>query len=151
MTPGEIARNYQEAFDFLDTRKQRQVAQLVLLNNLQRGDQNIASTLLITLFNRILSNLYDDKMQVKFIPGEEVDQRKINSINLLAQNDYREMDKAQLDYDWAWDTLFFGSGFMETLQFDKKRKLMKPNVINPLVFGYDPYFSDPQQWRYYRS
>lgn len=145
----EIHTNYNESFDFIYERKKRQVRQLVLLNNLQRGDENIASTMLITLFNRILSNLYDDKIQVKFVPSEEVDQKKINSLNLLAQNDYREMEKDKLDYDWAWDTLFFGNGWVETINFDKKRKLLKPTVINPLAFGYDPYFDEVQDWRYY--
>lgn len=145
----DIYSKYDESFQFLQTRKTRQVSQLVLLNNLQRGDENIASTLLITLFNRILSNLYDDKMQVKFVPGEEMEQRKVNMLNILAQNDYREMNKDKLDYDWAWDTLFFGRGYMETLRFDQKRKIMQPHVINPLVFGYDPFFDNCQQWRYY--
>lgn len=145
----EIWSNYNESFNFLQLRKQRQVKQLILLNNLQRGDENISSTMLITLFNRILANLYDDKMQVKFVPGEEVDQKKVNSLNILAQNDYREMDKARLDYDWNWDTLFFGRGYVETLQFDPVRKIMEPVVINPLVFGYDPYQADSQEWRYY--
>lgn len=145
----EIHSNYNESFDFLYERKKRQVRQLVLLNNLQRGDENIASTMLITLFNRILSNSYDDKIQVKFIPGEEVDQKKINSLNLLAQNDYREMSKDKLDYDWTWDTLFFGNGWMETINFDSKRKILQPTVINPLAFGYDPYFEEVQDYRYY--
>lgn len=145
----DIYAKYDESFQFLQTRKSRQVNQLVLLNNLQRGDENIASTLLLTLFNRIMSNLYDDKMQVKFVPSEELDQKKVNSLNILAQNDYREMDKARLDYDWTWDTLFFGRGYMETLRFDKKQKIMQPHVINPLVFGYDPFFDNPQEWRYY--
>lgn len=145
----DIYSKYDESFQFLQSRKQRQVNQLVLLNNLQRGDENISSTLLLTLFNRILSNLYDDKMQIKFTPGEELEQKKVNSLNVLAQNDYREMDKARLDYDWNWDTLFFGRGYLETLQFDHKRKILKPHVINPLVFGYDPFFDEPQEWRYY--
>lgn len=145
----DIYSRYDESMQFLQTRKQRQVNQIVLLNNMQRGDENIASTLLITLFNRIMSNLYDDKMQVKFVPSEELDQKTVNSLNILAQNDYREMEKAKLDYDWTWDTLFFGRGYMETLRFDHKRKIMQPHVINPLVFGYDPYFDNPQEWRYY--
>lgn len=149
MNAPEIASKYDESFQFLQTRKKRWVNQLVLLNNLQRGDENIASTLLLTLFNRIMSNLYDDKIQTKFIPSEELDQKKVNALNLLAQNDYREMDKARLDYDWSWDTLFFGRGYMETLRFDPKRKIMEPHVINPLVFGYDPFFDNPQEWRYY--
>ena len=145
----DIYSKYMESFYFLQPRKRRQAQQIVLLNNLQRGDENIASTLLLTLFNRIMSNLYDDKMQVKFVPGEELDQKKVQSLNILAQNDYREMDKAQHDYDWTWDTLFFGRGYMETIRFDHERKIMRPCVINPLVFGYDPFFEEPQKWRYY--
>ena len=149
MQCGDIYTKYMESFYFLQPRKRRQANQIALLNNLQRGDENIASTLLLTLFNRIMSNLYDDKMQIKFVPSEELDQKNINSLNILAQNDYREMDKAKLDYDWVWDTLFFGRGYMETLRFDKERKILQPHVINPLMFGYDPFFDDPQQWRYY--
>lgn len=140
---------YDESFYFLQPRKMRQVNQIALMNNLQRGDENIASTLLLTLFNRTMSNLYDDKMQVKFVPSEELDQKKVNSLNILAKNDYREMGMAQLDYDWTWDTLFFGRGYMETLRFDPQKKILQPHVINPLVFGYDPFFENPQDWRYY--
>lgn len=144
-----IQSNYIESFQFLEARKKRQVNQLVLLNNLNRGDQNIASTLLLTLFNRTMSALYDDKIQVKFLPSQGITQDQLNSYNVLAQSDYLEMSKAKHDYDWCWDTLFFGRGYMETYQFDKKRKIMKPHVINPLVFGYDPYFEQVQDWRYY--
>src|SRR3990167_7761130 len=149
ITPKFVQDNYTESFNFLQARKTRQVSQLILLNNLQRGDRNISSTLLLTLFDRLLSSLYDDKMQVKFVPSEEVNQKTINSLNILAQSDYREMDKAKLDYDWVWDTLFFGRGYMETLRFDRKRKIMQPHVINPLMFGYDHYFENVQDWRYY--
>ncbi len=149
MKAADIETRYNESFQFLQTRKRRQASQLVLLNNLNRGDQNIASTLLLTLFNRVLSTLYDDKLQVKFLPSQNITQDQLNSYNMLAQSDYMEMDKAKMDYDWIWDTLFFGRGYCETLTFNKKRKIMEPTVINPLVFGYDPYFEDPQDWRYY--
>lgn len=148
-TVNYIQSSYEESFIFLESRKRRQVSQLVLLNNLQRGDMNIASTLLLTLFNRVLSSLYDDKMQVKFLPSQGINQDQLNSYNSLAQSDYLEMEKAKLDYDWVWDTLFFGRGYCETLRFDKKRKLLQPEIINPLVFGYDPYFENVQDWRYY--
>lgn len=145
----DIYSKYMESFYFLQPRKRRQANQIVLMNNLQRGDENIASTLLLTLFNRTMSNLYDDKMQVKFVPNEELEQKQVQTLNILAQNDYQQMNKKQLDYDWIWDTLFFGRGYMETLRFDPVRKIMQPHVINPLAFGYDPFFSEPQQWRYY--
>jgi hypothetical protein len=140
---------YLESWNFLIAWKRRKVRQLVLLNNLQRGDENIASTLLLTLFNRVLSNLYDDKMQVKFLPSQGITQDQLNSFNTLAQSDYLEMNKGKLDYDWCWDALFFNRGYVETYQFNKKRKIMEPCVINPLVFGYDPYFEEVQDWRYY--
>lgn len=146
---GQVQSNYIESFQFLDTRKKRQVMQLVLLNNLQRGDQNIASTLLLTLLNRCMASLYDDKLQTKFLPSQGITQDQLNAYNILYQSDYIEMGKAKIDYDWIWDTLFFGRGYVETYDFDKRRKIMAPHVINPLVFGYDPYFSEVQQWRYY--
>lgn len=145
----ELKNKYEESQQYLQAKKSRQAMQLALLNNIRRGDQYIASTLLLTLFNRILSSVYDDKIQVKFLPSQGILQEQLNSYNILAQSDYQEMDKAKIDYDWCWDTLFFGQGYVETLQFDKKRKIMKPHVINPLAFGYDPYNAESQDWRYY--
>ena len=144
-----IQDSYEESRNFLVDWKERKVKQIILMNNLQRGDQNISSTLLLTLFNRVLSSLYDDKIQVKFLPSQGITQEQLNSYNVLAQSDYLEMSKAKLDYDWCWDALFFNRGYIETLQFSKKEKIMKPHVINPLVFGYDPYFENVQDWRYY--
>lgn len=146
---GDISTKYMDSFNFLQARKKRQANQLKLLVNLQKGDQSIASTLLLTLFNRALSSLYDDKLQVKFLPSQGINQDQLNAYNTLAQSDYLEMGKAKLDYDWCWDTLFYGRGYMETLKFNKKRKIMEPHVINPLSFGYDPIVSEVQDWRYY--
>ena len=100
MNLADIRSKYEETFEFLQARKKRQVQQLVLLNNLQRGDQNISSTLLLSLFTKTLSALYDDKMQVKFLPSQGIIQEQLNSYNVLAQSDYLEMGKAKIDYDW---------------------------------------------------
>lgn len=140
---------YIESFNFLTAWKRRKVRQLILLNNLQRGDETIASTLLLTLFNRTLSSMYDDKLQVKFLPSQGIEQNQLDAYNVLAQSDYMEMDKPRLDYDWIWDTLFFNRGYCETYHFNKRRKIMEPQIINPLVFGYDPNFEAVQDWRYY--
>jgi hypothetical protein len=149
MTPQKIQSYYQESFEFLQARKKRQAAQLVLLSNLRRGDQNISSTLMLTLFDRVMSSTYDDKMQIKFLPSQGILQEQINAYNILAQSDYQEMGKAKLDYDLTWDTLFFGRGYIETIRFDKKKKILQPEVINPLNFGYDPYNEKVENWRYY--
>ena len=149
MNIAHIQTCYQESFEFLQERKRRQANQLVLLSNLRRGDANIASTLMLTLFDRVMAGIYDDKIQVKFLPSQGINQNQINAYNTLAMSDYQEMGKAKLDYDWCWDTLFFGRGYMETIRFDMKKKIMQPHVINPLNLGYDPYFESPKDWRYY--
>src|SRR3990167_10466883 len=114
MTVQEISTKYQESSQFLQARKKRQAEQIKLLSNMRRGDTAISSTLMLTLFDRIMSATYDDKIQVKFVPSQGITQDQINSYNVLAQSDYQEMGKAKLDYDLTWDTLFFGRGYIET-------------------------------------
>ena len=145
----QLRDQYSEGYDFLSARKIRQVAQLGLMNNLQRGDQNISSTTLFSLFNRVHSSLYSDVITVKFIPPEDSDNKKTETLNKLQQNDYREMEKWKLDYDWIWNTAFYGDGFCETIKWDKKRKMLVPEIVNPLMMIYDPYFAEPDEWRYY--
>lgn len=145
----QVMDEYTEGQSFLEKRKQRWVNQLVLYNNLQRGDERIASDMLPTFFNRVFSNLYDDQMQVGFLPAEDGDYKKVEALRKLSTHDYQEMEKAMLDYDWLWDACWFSRGYIETMDFDLDRKLLVPSIVNPLVMTYDPYFADPQQWRFY--
>src|SRR5437762_427623 len=116
-----VREDFIEARDFVAKRKSVQVEQLKLFNNLQRGDELIASDLLHTFFNRAVSDLYDDKMQVKFVAGEDSDRRKTETLGTVAISDYQEMGKRVLDYDWLWDTLFYGEGYADTIRWDKRR------------------------------
>lgn len=145
----QIKSEYEEGRSYLEPKKTRWVAQLQLLNNLQRGSQNIASTTLYSFFNRVFSSLYSNVMTTKFIPGNDVGMKATEGLNKLQISDYQEMSMDMLQWDWTWDACFFGRGYLETLNYDKKRKLMMPTVLNPLFFSYDPYFSDVQKWRYY--
>jgi len=145
----QINFEYEEGRSFLENKKLRWVDQLKLMNNLNRGDESIASTMLFSYFNRVHSNLYEPKLQVKFEPNQDGEMSNVASLNKLATADFQEMNMELIEYDWTWDACFFARGYCETLVFDKKRKLMIPNVLNPLMFGYDPYFSKPQDWRYY--
>jgi len=144
-----IELEYNESQDTLRAKKLNWVQNLVLFNNLQRDDQTIASTLLFSYFNRVLSNLYSDVLQATFVPSEDSDYKKTEACNKLYQNDYQEMEMGKLEYDWIWDACFFGEGYMETLVFNKRKKIMEPHVLNPLYVGHDPFFEDPKQWRYW--
>jgi hypothetical protein len=145
----QIKTEYNEGSDFLINKKQGWVDVLSLLNNLQRGDENISSTMLFSFINRIHSNLYNAKIQVKFEPNQDGEMGNVEMINKMAQFDYQEMDMETIEYDWLWDALFFARGYCETIKFNKRKKLMEPFVINPLMFNYDPFFEEVQDWRYY--
>lgn len=148
-TVHQIQDEYEEGQNFLRPKKQRWVKQLVLMNNLRRGEQNIASTSLFSYFYRVIANLYDDHPGADFIGSEDSDYKAMEALKKLWINDYEEMDMPLLDYDWLWDAGFFGEGYLETLRFSKERKLLLPNVLNPLTFSHDPKFSDCQKWRFY--
>lgn len=140
---------YEEGRSYLEPRKTRWTRQLILMNNLQRGEGNIASTTLYSFFNRVFGSLYQNTMSVKFTPGNDAELQAVDSLNKLAISDAQEMGKSMIDFDWLWDACFYGRGYVETLNWNKEKKLMIPEVINPMFFSYDPYFSDPQKWRYY--
>lgn len=145
----QIRSEYEEGRSYLEPRKTRWTRQLMMMNNLQRGEGNIASTTLYSFFNRVFGALYSNTMSVKFVPGNDAELYATASLNKLAVSDSQEMDKPMLDFDWLWDACFYGVGYVETLKWNKKRKLMEPEVVNPMFFSYDPYFSNHQEWRYY--
>lgn len=149
VTTTQVASEYEEGQNFLRTKKLRQVRQLILMNNLRRGDQNISTTMLFSYFNRVFSNLYSDKNTITFLGSDDSEYRTVEMLRKLQENDTQEMEKALIDYDWLWDTLFFARGYCETLNFDTKRKILQPEILNPLMLVYDPFFSNVQSWRYY--
>lgn len=145
----QVRSEYEEGRSYLEPRKTRWSQQLRMLNNLQRGEGNIASTTLYSFLQRVFGSLYSNTMTVKFTPGNDAEIQSTESLNKLAISDAQEMDKSMIDFDWLWDTCFFGRGYVETLVWNAARKLLEPSVINPMFLSYDPYFSDPQEWRYY--
>lgn len=145
----QVKNEYEEGRSYLEPRKTRWTRQLVLMNNLQRGEQNVASTMLPSYFNRVFAGIHSNTPTVKFVPGNDAELYATESLNKMAVADAQEMNKPMLDYDWDWDTCFYGAGYLETLKWIKSRKLMQPEVINPMFFQYDPYFSEVQDWRYY--
>jgi hypothetical protein len=144
-----VMTEYNEGQDYLRAKKLKWVQQLILMNNLARDEQSISSSMLPSFFNRVFSNLYSDVLQTTFMPAEDSDYKKTETLNKLQQSDFKEMEMWLLNYDWTWDACFFAEGFIETLNFDKKRKVMKPEVVNPLYMVQDPFFSDVKKWRYY--
>lgn len=145
----QIRSEYEEGRTFLETKKLRWVDQLKLLNNLARGSETIASTMMFSYFTRVVGNLYEPKKQVKFVANEETELKNAETLNKLSDSDFQDMDMETIEYDWTWDAGFFARGYLEMLYFDKKNKIPRPEVINPLAFQYDPMFPKVKDWRYY--
>lgn len=145
----QIQNEYQEAFNFFQTRKKRWVQQLVLFSNLGKPDENISTSANYSFFNRVVSSLYDGQMKVTFVPPESTDFKRVEMLNKLAQNDYQEMGLKMVNYDEIWSCAAYSKSYTDTLNYDKKRKVMVPEVISPLYFFSDPFGRQPKTWRYY--
>ena len=111
---------------------------LKLYNNQRRDKGAIGDPLLFTIHQTILSSIYDDKIKVSFEPREGGDVEVAENLNHLAIYDYKLMKMDQIEYEWDWDTLFFGRGLCMLMEFDGKKKCPIPEIIDPLTFYRDP-------------
>lgn len=147
----QIKTEYEEGMNFLQNKKQGWTRQDSLMNNLQRGDETISATMMFSFINRVHSNLYNPKIQVKFEPNQDGEMGNVEMINKMAIFDFQEMGMDLIEYDWLWDSLKYGRGYCETIRFNKRKKLMEPIVLNPYMVNYDPFFDSCQDWRYYNK
>ena len=99
--------------------------------------------LLFTVHQTVLASLYNDTLSVDFLGREEGDAEQAENLTLLAQFDYDAMKKSQIDYDWDWDTCFFGWSLVLFMEFDRKTKTPMPEVIDPFTVLRDPNAVSP--------
>lgn len=111
---------------------------LKVYSNQRRQKTAVGDPLLFTVFQTIFASLYDDKLMIHFEPREAGDIDTADNLNQLSDYDYQKMEKDILDYDWIWDTLFFGRGFVFMGEFDRKRKIPIPEVTSPFSILRDP-------------
>lgn len=110
---------------------------LKLYNNQMRDTDKVGEPLLFTIFNSLYASLYDDRMSVSWRARTEDDIKVEQNLNDLAEYDYDEMGKDQLDAQQLWDALFYSYGLIDMIGFNAKTKTPSPNVIDPQTFMYD--------------
>lgn len=135
-------KEYKISKDYIRPFIEKNLGYLKLYNN-QRKDPSLAgSDLLFTSFQTVLASLYSDELSVEFSPKESGDIETAANLTTLAKNDYDLMQKAQVDFDWDFDTCFFGDGYLLFEKFfrDPKKSIMVPlpKAIDPMVFAHDP-------------
>lgn len=111
---------------------------LKLYNNQRRDKAAVGDPLLFSVFNTVFASLYNDRLSVAWQPREEGDIETAENLNDLAEFDYGEMGKDVLDYEWDWDTCFFGRGLCCFMEFDRDMQVPIPEVWDPMTVIRDP-------------
>lgn len=134
----QVQSEYELSWAFMKPKFDEWMLRLKLYNNQKRDKEAIGDPLLFTIHQTILAALYGDRLMAAFEARESGDEETAENINALADFDYEEMGKDEVDYYWDWDTLFFGRGLVLLFEFDRKIKAPIPENVDALTFLRDP-------------
>jgi hypothetical protein len=134
----QVREEYEIAYDFIQPKWEEWALRLKLYNNQRRDKKAIGDPLLFTVFQTVFASLYDDDLGVDFRPREQGDEERSENLVALAEYDYDEMQKEKIDYEWDWDATFFGRGLLLFSEFDRKRMVPVPEVVDPMTWLRDP-------------
>lgn len=134
----QIKAEYNFASTFIKPKWDKWLTRLKLYNNQKRDPDAIGDPLLFTIHQTVLASLYADQLTIEFEGREHGDDDMAENLNALAKFDAIEMDKAELDYEWDWDALFFGRSYKLMYEFDRDTMTPVPEIIDPLTFYRDP-------------
>ena len=104
----QIQSEFKLAHDFINPKRKKWLIRLKLYNNQVRDDEAVGDPLMFTVMQTVMASLFDDKLITTYEPREIGDIETAQNWDTIAKYDYKEMDKAKLDYYWIWDTCFFG-------------------------------------------
>lgn len=148
-------REYTLGWKHQKPKKDEWEVRLKLLNNQKRDKEAVGDTTMFSIFQTLLASLYDDRLEVVFEGQEQGDEQVAENLNALANSDYSAMEKDQTDFDWDWDTLFFGRGLCALEEYerdaDKNIFLPVPQILDPITFVRDPFASSINGDRFYRG
>ena len=138
----QIRAEYLLAWKHQQPKIAKNLVRLKLYNNQKRDDKAVGDTTLFTIMQTVLASLYVDRLTVEFGGKEEGDEETAENLDVMAESDYTDMEKDQIDYDWDWDTLFFGRGMVALHEYERDPEnnvfLPIPEVLDPLSFLKDP-------------
>ena len=134
----QIQNEYRVCYDFILPKISEWLIRLSVYNNQKRDKEKIGDPLSFTVFQTLLASLYDDRLSVSFGPREEGDEEVAENLRIAAEFDYDEMKKNILDFEWDWDTLFFGNGMALLQEFDREKMHPVAEVLDPCTTLRDP-------------
>lgn len=134
----QIESEYQLSWWYMKDKFEEWALRLKMYNNQKRDKTAIGDPLLFTIHQTVLASLYDDRLNVEFLPRERGDEDTAENLNLMADYDYSEMEKMIVDYEWDWDATFFGRGLLDLREFDRNLKIPIPEVWDIMTVLRDP-------------
>lgn len=139
----QIKAEYNLAWKHQKPEKDEAELRLKLYNNQKRDKKAVGDTTMFSIFQTVLASLYEDRLQVDFVAKEQGDIEVADNLTILAESDYSEMEKDVTDFEWDWDTCFFGRGLVDMQEYvrdpEKNIFLPMPHVLDPITFLRDPY------------
>jgi len=134
----QVKEEYNLSSQLTQGKRAIQLKRLKLYNNQKRDQSKVGDPLLFTVFNTVFAELYNDQLMARFEGKEEGDDETAENLNAAASYDHGLMEKDQADYEWDWDTCFFGRGYQLLYEFDRKAMVPVAETIDPMALVRDP-------------
>jgi hypothetical protein len=134
----QIETEYQLSWYFMKPKFDEWALRLKLYNNQKRDKEAIGDPLMFTVHQTVLASLYTDKLNVSFEGREDGDNDTAGNLNALALYDYDDMEKDIADYEWDWDSSFFGRGLEIFMDFDRETLTPIPEAVDMMSWLRDP-------------
>ena len=134
----QVEVEFKLSTEHLKPKKDEWKLRLRLLNNQKRNKEAIGDPLMFTTMQTVVANLYNDSFNTIFVPRESGDEIRAKNLTKMYEYDYSIMQKDKLDYDWIWDSAFYGRGLLMNMEFNRTVNCPIPQIISPLVFERDP-------------
>lgn len=134
----QCQKEFDVARDFMRPKLDEWALRLKVYSNQKRDKTAVGDPLLFTIFQTVFSSLYEDRLNVSFEGREEGDAEQAENLTPMAEYDYIQMQKAQLDYDWNWNTLFYGRALLLNMEFSRDKMCPLPEVIDMMTWVRDP-------------
>lgn len=134
----KVQTEFQTGWNFMRPKIQEGLKRLKLYNNQLRDKDKVGDPLIYTIYQSIFAVLWTDRLDVEFQGREEGDNDMAENLNVLAEYDYDEMEKAEHDHDWIFDAMASGRSLSYFNEFDFDSKTPIAQVWDPLTFIRDP-------------
>lgn len=134
----KVDPEFQVSSEFMRPKMQEWGIRLKMYCNQKRDKTKVGDPLMFTIHQTVLASLIGDRLGVTWLGREEGDKEVCENLDAMAEFDYDEMQNDVLDYEWGWDSSFFGRGLKMIFEFDREKMCPMPEIIDPMTWLRDP-------------